>query len=66
MIWRAARVVFDGVMFIGKVNKQASRVPIVGPAKDRLTDAVLDSLFGPAEDIDYVSRTAPSSPPPTR
>ena len=26
---------------------------------------VLDTLLGPEEDFDYVSTTAPSSPPPT-
>lgn len=66
MIWRVARVVFDGVVLIGKVDRQVSRVPLIGAARDRLADAVLDSLFGRPQDIDYVSRTAPSSPPPTR
>lgn len=36
------------------------------PPYRRTKALVLDSLFGPAEDIEYVSRTAPRTPPPTR
>jgi hypothetical protein len=36
------------------------------PLYRRPRDAALDSLFGPAEKFEYVSTTAPASPPPTR
>lgn len=35
------------------------------PGYKRATDAVLDSLFGPASSFEYVSTTTPTSPPPT-
>lgn len=47
------------------VDRQAARVPLVGGARRRVTDTLLDTIFGPEEDSDYVSTTAPSSPPPT-
>lgn len=42
------------------VDSLVARMPIVG----RLRGAVLDSLFGRAEDYDYVSTTTPAGPPP--
>lgn len=35
------------------------------PGVRRIEDKVLDNLFGPAEDFNYVSRTTPEYPPPT-
>lgn len=47
-------------------DRQVSRIPLVGGIKKRAAGVLLDTLFGPAEDFDYVSTTtAPSSPPPT-
>lgn len=34
------------------------------PLYERGADAVLDSLFGPAERFEYVSTTAPATAPP--
>lgn len=47
------------------VDSLISQMPLVGPAKHRAVDKILDTIFGPAEDIDYVSTTAPRTPPPT-
>lgn len=46
------------------VDSKANLLPVVGPVKRRATGVLLDRLFGPAEDFDYVSATAPNSPPP--
>lgn len=46
------------------VDSRVSRLPVVGGIRRRAQDALLDTIFGPAEPFDYVSTTAPSSPPP--
>lgn len=35
------------------------------PLGERVSDAVLDTLLGPADRFEYVSTTTPTSPPPT-
>lgn len=59
---KALRKTFDFVMW---VDSTTSKVPFGAAIKSRLGDTILDTLFGAAEDFDYVSKTAPASPPPT-
>jgi hypothetical protein len=60
--WKLVRITFDAVVWVDNVT---SRTPVVREVKSRAADTILDRVLGPAEDIDYVSTTAPSSPPPT-
>lgn len=65
---RAGRLLLKGALVafdtIAKAHHVVSRTPLIGVALERIEDTVLDSILGPAEDHDYVSTTAPSSPPP--
>lgn len=60
--WRTLRVIFDTLVWVDTVT---TRTPVVREIKSRCADTILDRVLGPAEDFDYVSTTAPSSPPPT-
>ena len=55
------RVFWAAFDVVGAVDSAARRCVLYRAPRDRL----LDTLFGPVEEFDYVSRTAPSSPPPT-
>lgn len=59
---KTLRVSFDTLMW---VDSATDRPKCLREAKSRALDTILDSIFGPAEDTEYVSTTAPSSPPPT-
>lgn len=50
------------VAAVDRTDKVLSHVPGYGRAKAR----AFDTLLGPEEDLEYVSRTAPASPPPTQ
>lgn len=55
------RSLFALIRVVETADAATSRLPLWRRARG----ALLDSLFGPAEDIEYVSRTAPANPPPT-
>ena len=57
-------MIFAGIKAVFWVDSRLRRIPVVGPLKGRVEGVVLDTLFGRAEEFDYVSTTAPSSPPP--
>lgn len=44
-----------------EVDVRASRCPLYAAPRD----ALLDSILGPPESFEYVSRTSPPSPPPS-
>jgi len=58
---RSLQAVFAGF----DAAERVERVFFLLPGYKPVRDLVLDTILGPAEDVEYVSTTAPSSPPPT-
>lgn len=54
-------VFLAGENVVMAVDRVAMRCPVYRLPRD----LVLDTILSPAEEWDYVSTTAPSSPPPT-
>lgn len=61
LLWIGVRMSWDALTWVESATR---RMPVVGPARERVEDMVLDTLLGSVEDFEYVSTTAPSSPPP--
>ena len=62
---RVSRLIFEAVWAGGTALGRADRALSLLPPYRTGRDLVLDRILGPAEDFEYVSLTAPSSPPQT-
>lgn len=47
-----------------RADAAINQMPLIGALKCRLHGVVLDTIFGPYEDFEYVSTTTPGPPPP--
>ena len=54
-----------GAVGLFEASEKVDRAFFLLPGYKPLRGLVLDTILGPAEDVEYRSTTAPSSPPPT-